>query len=175
MVPIVNIKKPYFFHCFSSSVLVENTQQIKNHLEFTMNTLQKFNLKQIDSLTKGKKIPQFKAGDTVKVNVRITEGANSRVQAFEGVCIARSNKGLHSNFTVRKISNGEGVERVFPLYSPILDSLQVIRIGDVRRAKLYYMRGLTGKRARIREKIEAIAPAAAAAAAEAPADTNSAA
>ncbi len=127
-----------------------------------MNILQKFEQKQIASLTEGKKIPAFKAGDTVKVSVRITEGANSRVQAFEGVCIARSNKGLQSNFTVRKISNGEGVERVFPLYSPILDSIKVIRIGDVRRAKLYYMRGLTGKRARIREKIEAVAPTAAA-------------
>ena len=122
-----------------------------------MNILQKFNQKQVEKLTQGKKIPEFRVGDSIKVNVKIVEGASERVQAFEGVCIARSNKGLDSNFTVRKISNGEGVERVFPLYSPVLDSIVLVRRGDVRRSKLYYMRGLTGKKARIREKIDAVA------------------
>jgi large subunit ribosomal protein L19 len=94
----------------------------------------------------------FAPGDTVKVNVRIIEGANERIQAFEGVCIARKNRGLGSSFTLRKISHGEGVERVFPLYSPRIESVETVRRGDVRRAKLYYLRGRTGKAARIREK-----------------------
>jgi large subunit ribosomal protein L19 len=99
-----------------------------------------------------KDIPDFRPGDTVRVGVKVVEGERSRVQAFEGVCIARSNKGIGSNFTVRKMSFGEGVERVFPLYSPNLDSITVVRKGVVRRAKLYYLRGRTGKRARIAER-----------------------
>jgi len=99
-----------------------------------------------------KDIPEFRAGDTVKVGVRVVEGERTRVQNFEGVCIARSNKGIGSNFTVRKMSFGEGVERVFPLYSPNIESITVVRRGVVRRAKLYYLRGRTGKRARIAER-----------------------
>jgi large subunit ribosomal protein L19 len=102
----------------------------------------------------GKDIPQFRAGDTLRVGVKVVEGTRERVQNFEGVCIARSNRGMGSNFTVRKISFGEGVERVFPLYSPIVDSIIVVRRGVVRRAKLYYLRGRTGKRARITERRE---------------------
>ncbi len=101
-----------------------------------------------------KDIPQFAPGDTLVVNVKVREGNRERVQAFEGVCIARSNRGMGSNFTVRKISFGEGVERVFPLYSPNIDSITVVRRGVVRRAKLYYLRGRTGKRARIAERRE---------------------
>ena len=119
-----------------------------------MNDLQKFEAKQLDTIKENKSHPEFRAGDTVKVNVRIKEGNNERIQAFEGVCIAKKTKGLNSSFTVRKISNGEGVERLFPLYSPLVESIEVVRKGDVRRAKLYYMRGLTGKKARIKEKIE---------------------
>lgn len=122
-----------------------------------MNLLQKFEQDQTAKLTTGKPIPEFAPGDTVRVNVRIIEGANERIQAFEGVCIARSNRGLHSSFTVRKISHGEGVERVFPLYSPRLESIELVRRGEVRRAKLYYLRGLTGKAARITEKRTAAA------------------
>jgi large subunit ribosomal protein L19 len=102
----------------------------------------------------GKEIPEFRAGDTVRVGVKVVEGNRERVQNFEGVCIARSNRGMGSNFTVRKLSFGEGVERVFPLYSPIVDSITVVRKGVVRRAKLYYLRGRTGKRARIAERRE---------------------
>lgn len=101
----------------------------------------------------GKKIPEFNPGDTVIVNVKVKEGNNERVQAFEGVIIAKRNRGLNSAFTVRKISHGEGVERVFLTYSPALASIEVIRRGDVRRSKLYYLRGLTGKAARIKEKL----------------------
>lgn len=97
-------------------------------------------------------IPEFRPGDTVRVGVRVVEGERTRVQAYEGVVIARANKGISSNFTVRKISFGEGVERVFPLYSPNIDSITVVRRGVVRRAKLYYLRGRTGKRARIAER-----------------------
>lgn len=114
--------------------------------------LQNFEAQQIAKLTEGKEIPDFAPGDTVRVNVRIIEGVNERVQAFEGLCIARKNRGIHSSFIVRKISNGEGVERIFPLYSPRLESIQLVRRGVVRRAKLYYMRDLRGKAARIREK-----------------------
>jgi len=102
----------------------------------------------------GKEIPEFRAGDTVRVGVKVIEGNRERVQNFEGVVIARSNRGINSNFTVRKMSFGEGVERVFPLYSPIVDSIAVVRRGVVRRAKLYYLRGRTGKRARIAERRE---------------------
>ncbi|MCB2048978.1 MAG: 50S ribosomal protein L19 [Novosphingobium sp.] len=100
----------------------------------------------------GKDIPEFRPGDTLRVGVKVVEGTRTRVQNFEGVCIARANRGMGSNFTVRKISFGEGVERVFPLYSPNLDSITVVRRGVVRRAKLYYLRGRTGKRARIAER-----------------------
>ncbi|QQN73709.1 50S ribosomal protein L19 [Croceicoccus sp. YJ47] len=117
-----------------------------------MNLIQQLEAEAIESLKEGKDIPDFRAGDTVRVGVRVVEGTRERVQNFEGVCIARSNRGMGSNFTVRKISFGEGVERVFPLYSPILDNITVVRRGIVRRAKLYYLRGRTGKRARIAER-----------------------
>ena len=117
-----------------------------------MNLIQQLEAEAIEQFNQGKSIPQFRAGDTVRVGVRVVEGERTRVQAFEGVCIARSNRGLGSNFTVRKISFGEGVERVFPLYSPNIDSITVVRKGVVRRAKLYYLRGRTGKRARIAER-----------------------
>lgn len=107
---------------------------------------------EIARVTEGKKIPDFSPGDTLRVNVKIKEGDRERVQAFEGLCIARAGQGLNENFTVRKLSFGEGVERVFPVNSPMLDSIEVRRKGKVRRAKLYYLRGLTGKRARIAEK-----------------------
>lgn len=115
-----------------------------------MNTLQKFEQQQIEKLAA--KVPEFAPGDTVRVNVKVVEGSRERVQAYEGVCIGRKNAGLNSSFTVRKISYGEGVERVFPLYSPRLDSIVLVRRGDVRRAKLYHLRGLRGKKARIAEK-----------------------
>jgi len=124
-----------------------------------MNTLQKFEKSQVDKMTKGAKAPEFAPGDTVKVNVKVVEGDRERVQAFEGVCISRKNAGINSAFTVRKISYGEGVERVFPLYSPRLVSIEVIRRGDVRRAKLYYLRGRRGKSARINEKTGTVAAA----------------
>jgi large subunit ribosomal protein L19 len=107
----------------------------------------------IDNEQMGKEIPPFAPGDTVVVQVKVKEGARDRLQAFEGVVIAKRNRGLNSSFTVRKISHGEGVERVFQTYSPVVDSIEVKRRGDVRRAKLYYLRGLTGKAARIKEKI----------------------
>lgn len=115
-----------------------------------MNLIQQLEAEAIENL--GKDIPDFRAGDTVRVGVRVVEGNRERVQNFEGVVIARSNRGMGSNFTVRKMSFGEGVERVFPLYSPIVDSITVVRRGIVRRAKLYYLRGRTGKRARIAER-----------------------
>ena len=113
----------------------------------------------------GKKIPEFRPGDTLRVGVKVVEGERTRIQNFEGVCIARSNRGINSNFTVRKMSFGEGVERVFPLYSPNVDSIEVVRRGAVRRAKLYYLRGRTGKSARIAERrtVQREAPAAQAA------------
>ncbi len=117
-----------------------------------MNTIQKLEQEQIAKLTEGKDIPEFGAGDTLRVAVKIREGDRERTQAFEGVCIARSNKGISSNFTVRKLSYGEGVERVFPLYGPAVEGIEVVRRGKVRRAKLYYLRGRTGKAARIAEK-----------------------
>ena len=117
-----------------------------------MNLIQQLEAEQISKLTDGKSIPDFAAGDTVRVNVRVVEGSRERLQAYEGVCISRKNRGLNSSFTVRKISNGEGVERVFPLHSPRLDDITVVRRGRVRRAKLYYLRGRTGKSARIAEK-----------------------
>jgi large subunit ribosomal protein L19 len=117
-----------------------------------MNELQTFEANQVAKLTEGSALPAFSAGDTVRVNVKVVEGTRERVQAFEGVCIARRNAGVNSSFTVRKISYGEGVERVFPLYSPRLDSVELVRRGDVRRAKLYYLRGRRGKSARIAER-----------------------
>ncbi len=116
-----------------------------------MNIIQTLEKEQIAKLSAGKEIPDFGPGDTVLVNVKVIEGDKSRVQAYEGVCIGRSGGGLHENFTVRKISYGEGVERVFPLYAPMIDSIKVVRRGKVRRAKLYYLRGLRGKKARIVE------------------------
>jgi len=117
-----------------------------------MNTLQKFEQKQVEKLNAN--IPEFSSGDTLRVNVKVVEGSRERVQAYEGVCIGRMNNGINSTFTVRKISHGQGVERVFPLYSPRLESITVVRRGDVRRAKLYYLRTRSGKAARIREKTE---------------------
>ncbi len=117
-----------------------------------MNLIQQIEAEEIAKA--GKDIPEFRPGDTVRVGVKVVEGTRTRVQAYEGVCIARSNRGMGSNFTVRKISFGEGVERVFPLYSPNIDSITVVRRGVVRRAKLYYLRGRTGKRARIAERRE---------------------
>ena len=116
------------------------------------NLLETFEKKQIERLTSKKRIPTFRPGDTLKVTLRITEGSKSRLQAFEGICIARKNNSVNSNFTVRKISHGEGVERVFSLFSPIVEKIEVIRKGDVRRAKLYYLRELSGKKARIADK-----------------------
>jgi large subunit ribosomal protein L19 len=121
-----------------------------------MNIIQSFEAAEIARLTLARAIPDFAAGDTLRVSVRVVEGERTRVQAFEGVCIARSNKGLNSNFTVRKISYGEGVERVFPLYSPNVTAIQVVRRGDVRRAKLYYLRGRSGKSARIAERARGV-------------------
>ena len=117
-----------------------------------MNLIQQLEAEQIASLTEGRAIPDFRPGDTLRVGVKVVEGDRTRIQNFEGVCIARANKGLGSSFTVRKISFGEGVERVFPLYSPNIDSIEVVRRGAVRRAKLYYLRGRTGKAARITER-----------------------
>src|SRR5436305_3571770 len=117
-----------------------------------MNVIQQLEKEQMAKLTAGKEIPDFGPGDTVLVNVKVVEGDRTRVQAYEGVCIGRAGNGLNENFTVRKISYGEGVERVFPLYSPMIDSIQVVRRGKVRRAKLYYLRGRRGKSARIIER-----------------------
>ena len=116
------------------------------------NALEMFEKKQIEKLTAKKRVPAFRPGDTLKVTVKIIEGEKSRSQAFEGMCIARKNNSINSNFTVRKISHGEGVEKVFPLFSPIIEKIEVVRKGDVRRAKLYYLRDLTGKRARIADR-----------------------
>ena len=117
-----------------------------------MNLIQQLEAEQIEKLAAGKTIPEFRPGDTLRIGVRVVEGERTRIQNFEGVCIARSNKGVSSNFTVRKVSFGEGVERVFPLYSPNVDSIVVVRRGAVRRAKLYYLRGRSGKSARIAER-----------------------
>ena len=117
-----------------------------------MNVIEQIDKEQIGRLTAEGEPPAFAPGDTVRVNVKVVEGTRERIQAFEGVCIARRNRGLNSAFTVRKLSYGEGVERVFPLFSPRIASIEVVRRGDVRRAKLYYLRGRTGKAARIREQ-----------------------
>ena len=131
-----------------------------------MNIIEQLEKEQMDKLTENKSIPEFTPGDTVKVNVKVIEGTRERVQAYEGVCIARKNAGLNSSFTVRKISFGEGVERVFPLYSPNIDSIELIRKGRVRRAKLYYLRGRRGRSARITEDVRDMRKAQAAAKAE---------
>ena len=125
-----------------------------------MNVLQELEQEQIAALTEQRGVPDFAPGDTVRVNVKVVEGSRERVQAFEGVCIARKNRGINSSFTVRKISYGEGVERIFPLYSPQLAGIEVVRRGRGRRAKLYYLRGRTGKAARIQEKRDERARAA---------------
>ena len=127
-----------------------------------MNIIQTLEAEQITRLTADRAVPDFRPGDTLRVAVKVVEGERSRVQNFEGVCIARSNKGINSNFTVRKISYGEGVERVFALYAPTIAEIAVVRRGDVRRAKLYYLRGRSGKSARIAEKARVIVPATAA-------------
>ena len=119
-----------------------------------MDIIQEINKEQLAKLTAGKTIPDFEPGDTLIVNVKVVEGERSRVQAYEGVCIGRHGGGINESFTVRKISYGEGVERVFPVYSPMIDSIKLVRRGKVRRAKLYYLRGLRGKSARITEKQE---------------------
>jgi large subunit ribosomal protein L19 len=129
-----------------------------------MNLLKQIENQQVAKLSAGKEIPNFQPGDTVVVNVKIVEGERSRVQAYEGVCIGRAGTGINENFTVRKISYGEGVERVFPLYSPMIDSIKVVRRGQVRRAKLYYLRGRRGKSARIIERQDHSAQSEAAAA-----------
>lgn len=117
-----------------------------------MNIVQKIGQEEIARVTEGKEIPDFRPGDTVRVDYRVVEGERERIQAFEGVCIARKNAGVASAFTVRKIASGEGVERVFPLYSPNVEKIVIIRQGRVRRAKLYYLRGRRGRAARIRER-----------------------
>jgi large subunit ribosomal protein L19 len=119
-----------------------------------MNLIRQLEKEQVTKLSAGKQIPEFGPGDTVLVNYKVVEGERTRIQAYEGVCIGRAGAGLNENFTVRKISYGEGVERVFPLYSPMIDSIKVVRRGKVRRAKLYYLRGRRGKAARITEKQE---------------------
>ena len=126
-----------------------------------MNIIQTIDAEQIAKLTAGKPIPDFAPGDTVRISVQVKEGERSRIQAFEGVCIARSNRGINSSFTVRKISYGEGVERIFQLYAPTISEIHVMRRGDVRRAKLYYLRGRRGKSARIAEKAREVEPTAA--------------
>ena len=119
-----------------------------------MNIIEKIEKEQLEKLSSGKQIPDFNSGDTIKVDVKVVEGTRERIQAFEGVCIARGGKGINESFTVRKISYGEGVERVFPLFSPKISSITLVRKGKVRRAKLYYLRDRRGKAARIVEKIE---------------------
>ena len=125
-----------------------------------MNLLQQIEREQVEKLAANRPVPDFAPGDTVRVSLRVVEGERERVQAFEGVCIARKNASINSNFTLRKISYGEGVERVFPLYSPRITAIEVIRRGVVRRAKLYYLRGRTGKRARIAERARSSARSA---------------
>lgn len=139
-----------------------------------MNTIQQLEQEQVAALSAKGNAPEFAPGDTVRVNVKVIEGTRERIQAFEGVCIARKNRGLQSSFTVRKISYGEGVERVFPLYSPRLASVELVRRGDVRRSKLYYLRGRRGKSARIAEKTTGAAGKAAAAERQVAADAKAA-
>src|SRR5580765_6999479 len=121
-------------------------------MEISMNLIQQLEKEQFDKLAAAREIPEFAPGDTVRVNVKVVEGERTRVQAYEGVCIGRAGGGINENFTVRKISYGEGVERVFPVHSPLIDSIEVVRRRRVRRAKLYYLRGRRGKAARIPER-----------------------
>ena len=130
-----------------------------------MNIIEQLESEQLSKLTEGKDYPDFRPGDTVRVLVKVVEGNRERVQAYEGVCIGRKNAGLNSSFTVRKLSYGEGVERVFPLYSPRIEGIELVRRGKVRRAKLYYLRGRTGKAARISERTRGVVRGKAAAAA----------
>ncbi|WP_033068080.1 50S ribosomal protein L19 [Thalassospira australica] len=116
------------------------------------NIIQQLEKEQLDKIVEKREVPEFDAGDTVRVHLKVVEGTRERIQQFEGVCIARKNRGLNSSFTVRKIASGEGVERIFQSYSPAIDKIEVVRRGDVRRAKLYYLRGRTGKSARIAEQ-----------------------
>ncbi len=132
-----------------------------------MNIIEQLESEQLSKLTEGKDYPDFRPGDTVRVLVKVVEGNRERVQAYEGVCIGRKNAGLNSSFTVRKLSYGEGVERVFPLYSPRIEGIELVRRGKVRRAKLYYLRGRTGKAARISERTRGVVRGKAAAAASA--------
>ena len=134
-----------------------------------MNIIETLEAEEVARLTAQRAIPDFQPGDTLVVNVKVKEGERTRVQAYEGVCIARANSGLHENFTVRKISYGEGVERVFPIYSPNIDSIKVLRRGRVRRAKLYYLRDRRGKSARIAERVDTSAKAKAKSKPKAPA------
>ena len=134
-----------------------------------MNLLQQLEREQVEKLGAARPVPKFEPGDTVRVSLRVVEGERERIQAFEGVCIGRKNAGINSSFTLRKISYGEGVERVFPLYSPRITAIDVVRRGVVRRAKLYYLRGLTGRRARIAERARDSVRREPAAAAPAPA------
>jgi large subunit ribosomal protein L19 len=134
-----------------------------------MNVMQQFEQAAEAALVKAKQVPEFRPGDTLRIDIKVVEGDRERLQSFEGVCIAKRNRGLNSSFTLRKISYGEGVERVFPLYSPRLGAIEVVRRGDVRRAKLYYLRGLTGKKARIGERHESEGAEGAASEAAAPA------
>ncbi len=117
-----------------------------------MNLMQTLEQEEMKRLLASRPVPDFRPGDTLRVSLKVVEGERERIQAFEGVCIARKNAGINSNFTLRKISYGEGVERIFPLYSPRITAIEVVRAGKVRRAKLYYLRGLTGKAARIAER-----------------------
>ena len=117
-----------------------------------MNIIDEIEQEQIKEISQKRTVPEFGPGDTLKIHLKVLEGNRERIQVFEGVCIARSNKGRNSSFTVRKISNGEGVERVFPVYSPLIEKFEVVRRGDVRRSKLYYLRDRSGKKARISEK-----------------------
>jgi large subunit ribosomal protein L19 len=138
-----------------------------------MNLLQQLEQEQVDKLAASRPVPEFQPGDTLRVGVKVVEGERERIQVFEGVCIGRKNAGVNSNFTLRKISYGEGVERIFPLYSPRITSIDVVRRGVVRRAKLYYLRGLTGKRARITERArDNVRPAPKRAGANAPPQTE---
>jgi large subunit ribosomal protein L19 len=134
-----------------------------------MNVIEALEREEVARLTAQRSIPEFQPGDTLIVNVKVKEGERTRVQAYEGVCIARANSGLHENFTVRKISYGEGVERVFPIYSPNIESIKVLRRGKVRRAKLYYLRDRRGKSARIAERVDTTAKSKAKGKAAAPA------
>ena len=139
-----------------------------------MNIIEQLNLEQVEKLSTDREIPVFAPGDTVRIHLKVLEGTRERIQMFEGVCIARKNRGLNSSFTVRKISHGEGVERVFPLHSPRISKIEVAKRGAVRRAKLYYLRGRRGKSARIREKRDDRPTRAAAAAAKTKPDTTTA-